>query len=263
MSLLHIDNIHFSYQNIPVIKGITITINKGDFWAFIGPNGSGKTTLLKLMNGILSPQKGHIYTNGIPIHSMTRRQMAQFMAVVPQGFTSFSSFTVFDVILMGRTPHLHNRYFENEKDMEIAEQAMEKTNTLPFAHRSMNHLSGGEVQRVLIARALAQVPQFLLLDEPTTFLDLRHQIEIMAMLQKLNKEEGVTVVTITHDINLASLYCTQIALFKDGQLKAMGNAHDVMTEKNIAEVYNTPVLVGQHPLSNCPVITPLITKTGY
>lgn len=263
MSLLHIDNISFAYhQDAPVINGISLTINKGDFWAFIGPNGSGKTTLLKLMNGTLSPQKGHIYTNGISIHSMTRRQMAQFMAVVPQGFTSFSSFSVFDVVLMGRTPHLHGRTFENEKDMEIAEQAMKKTDTLPFAHRSMNQLSGGEVQRVLIARALAQVPQFLLLDEPTTFLDLRHQIEIMAMLQKLNKEENVTVVTSTHDINLASLYCTQTALFKSGRLKAMGNAHDVITEKNMAEVYNIPVLVEQHPLSDCPIITPLITKTG-
>jgi len=260
MSLLRIDNISFAYQNIPVVEGISLTINKGDFWAFIGPNGSGKTTLLKLMNGLLSPQKGRIYADGIPIHTMTRQQIAQFMAVVPQGFTPFSSFTVLDVVLMGRTPHLHNRSFENDNDMEIAEQAMKKTDTLSFAHRSMNHLSGGEVQRVLIARALAQVPQFLLLDEPTTFLDLRHQAEIMAILQKLNKEENVTIVVITHDINLASLYCTQIALFKNGKLKAMGNARDVITEKNMAEVYNTPVLVEKHPLSDCPII---ITKAEH
>ena len=263
MSLLQIDDIFFSYRDVPVIKGISITINRGDFWAFIGPNGSGKTTLLKLMNGILSPQKGHIYTHGTPIHGMTRQQLAQFMAVVPQGFTSFSSFTVLDVVLMGRTPHLYSRSFENEKDMEIAEQAMKKTNVLPFAHRSMNHLSGGEVQRVLIARALAQSPQILLLDEPTTFLDLQHQMEIMAMLQKLNEEENVTVVAITHDVNLASLYCRQIALFQDGKLQAMGNAHDVITAKNMAEVYKTPVLVGRHPLSDCPIITPLIKKTEH
>ncbi|MDR2861755.1 MAG: ABC transporter ATP-binding protein, partial [Syntrophobacterales bacterium] len=264
MSLLRIDNISFAYHDVPAIEEVSLTINEGDFWAFIGPNGSGKTTLLKLMNGILSPQKGRIYADEIPLQRMTRQQTAQFMAVVPQGFTPFFSFTVLDVVLMGRTPHLlHHWPFEKEKDMAVTEQAMKKTDILHLARRSMNQLSGGEVQRVLIARALAQIPRLLLLDEPTTFLDLRHQVEIMAMLQKLNKEEKVTIAAITHDINLASLYCTQMALFKNGRLQAMGKASHVITEKNMAEVYNTPVLVDRHPLSNCPRITPLITETGH
>jgi len=257
MTLLSMDNIFFAYGDVPIIKGISLTINRGDFWAFIGPNGSGKTTLLKLMNGTLAPQKGSVHADGIALHDMTRRQIAQFMAVVPQGFTPSFSFTVFDVVLMGRTPHLQHRPFEREEDMAIAEQAMKKTDTLHLAHRFVNRLSGGEAQRVLIARALAQEPQLLLLDEPTTFLDLRHQAEMMTMLQKLNNEKNVTVVIITHDINLASLHCKQMALFKDGKIQAMGNAHDVITEKNMAEVYETTVLVDKHPRKDCPRITPV------
>jgi iron complex transport system ATP-binding protein len=256
MPILQIDKIHFAYNGSPVIRDISFTVDKGDFLGLIGPNGSGKTTLLKLIDGILPPAQGTICIHSTPIRQIKRIELAKIIAVVPQVTPLIFPFTVQEVVLMGRTPHLGKWRFEGEKDYAIIERAMEKTDTLALARRSMNRLSGGEFHRVLIARALAQEPQILLLDEPTAFLDIRHQVDFLNLIQALNEEQGLTVIAVTHDINLASLYCKRIALLKEGQIEAIGRPDEVVTEAQIQAVYHTPVIVDRHPMTGRPRVTP-------
>jgi iron complex transport system ATP-binding protein len=256
MAILQIDKIHFAYNGSPVIRDISFTVDRGDFIGLIGPNGSGKTTLLKLIDGILKPAQGTICIHNTPIRQMKRIDLAKIVAVVPQVTPLIFPFTVQEVVLMGRTPHLGKWRFEGEKDFAIIERVMEKTDTLALARRSMNRLSGGEFHRVLIARALAQEPQILLLDEPTAFLDIRHQVDFLNLIQALNEEQGLTVIAVTHDINLASHYCKRIALLKEGQIQAIGHPDEVVTEEQIQTVYHTPVIVDRHPVTGRPRVTP-------
>lgn len=256
MTLLQLDHICFAYNGSPVIRDISFSIEKGDLLGLIGPNGSGKTTLLKLIDGILQPAQGTIRILGAPVQKMKRMDLAKIIAVVPQLSPLLFPFTVQEVVLMGRAPHLGTWRFEGEKDYEIVKLVMEKTDTLTLAERNMNRLSGGETHRVLIARALAQEPQILLLDEPTAFLDIRHQIDFLNLIHALNKEQGLTVIAVTHDINLASLYCKRIALLKEGQIQAIGRPEEVVTEEQIQAVYHTPVIVDRHPVTGRPRVTP-------
>lgn len=256
MTLLQLDHIRFAYNGSPVIRDISFSVEKGDLLGLIGPNGSGKTTLLKLMDGILHPAQGAIRIFGTPVQKMKRMDLAKIIAVVPQVSPLVFPFTVQEVVLMGRTPHLDKWRFEGEKDYAIVKQAMERTDTLSLAGRDMNRLSGGEIHRVLIARALAQEPQILLLDEPTAFLDIRHQVDFLNLIHALNEEQGLTVIVVTHDINLASLYCKRIALLKEGQIQAIGRPEEVVTEEQIQAVYHTPVIVDRHPMTGRPRVTP-------
>lgn len=256
MAILQIDKLRFAYNGSPVIRDVSFAVDKGDFLGLIGPNGSGKTTLLRLIDGILHPAQGTIRILGTPVQKIKRIDLAKIVAVVPQVTPLVFPFTVQEVVLMGRTPHLGNWRFEGEKDYAIIKQAMEKTDTLTLAGRSMSRLSGGEFHRVLIARALAQEPQILLLDEPTAFLDIRHQVDLLNLIQGLNEEQGLTVIAVTHDINLASLYCKRIALLKEGQIQAIGRPEEVVTEEQIQAVYHTPVIVDRHPLTGRPRVTP-------
>lgn len=256
MSILQIDHIHFTYNSSPVIRDISFTLDKGDLLGLIGPNGSGKTTLLRLIDGILHPAQGTIRILGTPVGKIKRIDLAKMVAVVPQVSPMIFPFTVQEVVLMGRTPHLGKWRFEGKRDYEIIEQAMAKTDTLALAGRNMNRLSGGETHRVLIARALAQEPQILLLDEPTAFLDIRHQVDFLNLIQALNEEQGLTVIAVTHDINLASLYCKRIALLKEGKIQAIGRPEEVVTEEQIQAVYHTPVIVDRHPVIGRPRVTP-------
>jgi len=256
MSILNLDHIRFAYNGSPVIRDISFTVDKGDLLGLIGPNGSGKTTLLKLIDGIFHPAQGTIRIFDKPVKEMKRIDLAKTVAVVPQVSPLVFPFTVQEVVLMGRTPHLGKWHFEGEKDFAIVKQAMEKTDILHLAGRNMNRLSGGETHRVLIARALAQEPQILLLDEPTAFLDIRHQIDFLNLIHALNEEQGLTVIAVTHDINLASLYCKRIALLKEGQIQAIGRPEEVVTEEQIQAVYHTPVIVDRHPVTGRPRVTP-------
>ena len=265
MSILQADKISFSYNGAWVLRDVTFEIQTGDFVGLIGPNGSGKTTLLKLIDDILQPLEGTIRIHGTSVRQMKREALAKIVSVVPQESPMIFPFMVQEVVLMGRAPHLGKWRFEGEKDFAIVRRAMEMTDTLALSGRNMNRLSGGERQRVLIARALAQEPQLMLLDEPTAFLDIRHQVEFFNLIKTLNMNQSLTVMAVTHDINLASLYCDRIILLKEGRIRVSGRPAEVITGDHIQAVYDTPVTVDQHPVTGLPRVTPKrenLSETG-
>ncbi len=255
MPLLRVDNVSFRYGEQWVLRGIDFEVAKGDFLGIIGPNGSGKTTLLRVIDGILAPQEGTVLLEGTEIGKLRRDALARAVAVVPQYSALAFPFSVEEVVLMGRAPHLGRWRFEGDEDNRIARKAMEMTDTLGLAARDMESLSGGERQRVLIARALAQEPRLMLLDEPTAFLDIRHQVDFFDRIRLLNRDRGLTVVAVTHDINLAAHYCDRIILLKDGRIGAAGPVDAVITEENIRKAYETRVMVDRHPGTGSPRIT--------
>jgi len=255
MSIIKLERIGFRYNGDWVLKNISCEVKKGEFIGILGPNGSGKTTLLNVIDGILVPQEGEIWINGISCNKLKRRDLAKIIAVVPQESLMIFPFTVKEIVLMGRAPHLGTWRFEGDTDFRIAHQAMEMTDILSLMNRSMNALSAGERQRVLIARALAQQPQIMLLDEPTSFLDIRHQIEFFDLIKALNKNTALTVIGVTHDINLASLYCDRIMLLREGHIHCLGSPEEVIAESYIKEVYETNVTVDRNPLTGQPRVT--------
>lgn len=253
--MLELDRVGFRYREDWVLREIGFSIERGDFLGILGPNGSGKTTLLRLVDGVLSPGEGRVLLHGRDVAGMKRRDIARVMAVVPQDQPLVFSFSVREIVLMGRSPHLGNLAFESARDLEIARTAMEETETASLAERNFNELSGGERQRVLIARALAQEPSLLLLDESTAFLDLRHQVAFMSLLRFLNREKGLTILAVTHDINLAALFCGKILLLKEGRIHALGPPKEVITETGIREVYRVRAAVDGHPGTGAPRVT--------
>ncbi len=255
MPLLSVDRVSFKYGEQWVLRGIDFEVEKGDFLGVIGPNGSGKTTLLRIIDGILRPQEGEVRLEGTEIGRLRRDALARSVAVVPQYSALAFPFSVEEVVLMGRSPHLGRWRFEGEQDHRIAREAMEMTDTLALAARDMESLSGGERQRVLIARALAQEPRLMLLDEPTAFLDIRHQVDFFDRIRALNRDRGLTIVAVTHDINLAAHYCDRVILLKDGRIEAAGSVEAVITDENIRRAYETRVLVDRHPATGSPRIT--------
>jgi iron complex transport system ATP-binding protein len=256
MTFLQCENVGFRYDGPWVLRQVSFTIGKGSFVGILGPNGSGKSTLLKIMDGILKPQEGRATMDGRTILAMSRQDIARQVAVVPQDYGGLFTFTAREIVLMGRSPHLAPWAFEGPGDHETVNRVMTQTDTLDFADRSLDQLSGGERQRVLIARALAQEPRIMLLDEPTAFLDIRHQVEIMNLLKWLNKEKGLTVLAVTHDINLASLYCDRIILLDKGTIHVEGPPAYVMTAANIEAAYGLSVVSGNHEPTGRPVIMP-------
>jgi len=263
MPIFELENVSFRYAREWVLDDVSLRISDGEFVGIIGPNGSGKTTLLRLMDGILKPERGTIELKGQKLAEMSRRSIAKQIAVVPQETPLTFPFSVREIVLMGRAPHLPVFGFESGRDLEIVAKAMEMTETIQFAERTMGSLSGGERQRVLIARALAQQPGVMLLDEPTAFLDIRHQVEIFDLIRLLREKEGLTVVTVTHDINLASLYSDKIVLLRAGKIFSEGRPKDVLTTGNIEEVYRTRILVDSYPDTGLPRITPVRPDTGH
>lgn len=256
MPIVQVENVSFSYNGRPVLLDVSFNVAVGDFVGVLGPNGTGKTTLLNLIDGILPPQGGAIRIDGVEVKKMRRDELARIVAVVPQEQPPVFPFRVLEVVLMGRAPHLGKWRFEGDKDLAIVQRALEMTDTLDLADRTMNRLSGGERQRVLIARALSQEPKLLLLDEPTASLDIRHQVEFFNLIKMLNKMQSMTVIAVTHDINLAVLYCDRIILMQEGRIRASGRPDEVITEENIQAVYRTPVMVDRHPVGDLPRVTP-------
>lgn len=255
MSVIKIEHMGFRYSTQWVLKDISCEVRKGEFLGIIGPNGSGKTTLLKVIDGILKPQEGEVRINGIPGDRIRRDHLAKTIAVVAQDSQMVFPFSAEEIVLMGRAPHLNKWQFEGEEDFRIARAAMKMTETAALANRSMDALSGGERQRVLIARALAQQPQILLLDEPTAFLDIKHQTDFFDLVKSLNQNSELTVIAVTHDINLASLYCDRLLLMCSGRIHCAGHPDEVIIEKNIKDVYETKVTVDQSPVTGRPRIT--------
>lgn len=259
MSIINAGNITFSYDAKPVMESVSFSIDEGQIVAVIGPNGSGKTTLLKIMNGTLLPDGGQMLIDGKETNRWARKEIARKVAIVPQETAATFSFYAEEIVLMGRFPHLSNYRFEDKKDFRIVHEAMEKTDSLHLASRRFDELSAGERQRVLIARALAQEPKVLLLDESTVFLDLKHQAQFLSLLRLLNTSQKLTVIFVTHDINLAAQNAHRMILLDSGKIYAIGVPAEVITAANIKEVYDVNILVDQHPHDGSPRATLLTT----
>ncbi|MCL2358810.1 ABC transporter ATP-binding protein [Candidatus Bathycorpusculum sp.] len=253
---LKVNNIDCYYESIKIIENISLHTQTGQFVGILGPNGSGKTTLLKSISHTLKPKVGTILLQDQDIYDMKAIDVAKQMAVVSQGTTVAFSFTAIDVVLMGRSPHLSRFAIEGEKDVAIAKNAMAYTGTLHLQDRLITELSGGERQRIIISRALAQEPQVLLLDEPTTFLDVANQLEIMDLLKRLCEDKKLVVVGVFHDFNLAARYCDSLILLKNGKIVATGNT-DILTSENIKTIFNIDTIIKQNSITKTPYIIPL------
>jgi iron complex transport system ATP-binding protein len=237
------------------MEDVSFAIDEAQIVAIIGPNGSGKTTLLKIINGTLFPNSGQMLIDDKDTLQWSRQEIARKVAIVPQETSVIFPFYAEEIVLMGRFPHLSNYRFEDKKDYRIVHEAMEKTDTLAFATRRFDELSAGERQRVLIARALAQEPKVLLLDESTVFLDLKHQLQFLTLLRQLNTAQQLTVIFVTHDINLAAQNADRIILLYSGEIYAIGKPAEVITAANIKEVYDVDVLIDKNPQSGLPRMT--------
>jgi iron complex transport system ATP-binding protein len=259
--MIEVNAISFRYHEDWVLQDVSFRVEKGEFVGVIGPNGSGKTTLLKILYRLFTPQKGDILFDLSPMKRMDRVDIAERIAVVAQEAQLLFPFTVIETVLMGRFPHLGHLMFEGKKDLEISKKAMELTNILPFSERPMDELSGGERKRVFIARALAQEPEVILLDEPTANLDIHHQIDFLDLILTLNRERGLTIVMASHDMNIASEFCDRLILLQNGRIYKMGSPAEVITRENIEKVYGCEVCVDQNPVSGMPRIS-LLKKGG-
>lgn len=236
--MISISNLNFSYGSSQVIKNITSNINEGEVVGVLGPNGAGKSTLIKLLSGLLKPTSGQVLLNNFSINKISHKDRAKKIAVVSQENNIPFAFKSIEVVLMGRTPHLPAIGFESARDLDVAKNAMTKTDSHQFASRNIRELSGGERQRVILARALAQESKILLLDEPTTFLDIRHQIEFYKLLRDENHERGLTIVSAMHDLNIASTFCDRLILLKNGQVLADGRPSEIITEEIIRKLFD-------------------------
>ncbi|WP_159521319.1 ABC transporter ATP-binding protein [Sunxiuqinia indica] len=252
-AFFHIDNFSCGYPSFK-LSGISLSLNKGSFSGIIGPNGSGKTTLFRGITSSIATLEGSIYLKGKNLHKLSLKERAQNIAIVSQ-FVDIDQMSVEDYVLMGRMPY-HNRFqfFESKDDLGKAHRYMQLTDVFKHKDKLMTELSGGEQQRAAIARALTQEPELLLLDEPTSHLDITHQVRILDLLHRLNQEMGLTVLMVIHDLNLASEYCDQLMLFNEGQLFTQGTPEEVLTFDTIEKVYRTPVITRTNPYSNKPVI---------
>ena len=256
-SKLILKDVFFRYDGQWCLQGIDLSLENGEILGVIGPNGSGKSTLLKIIDGLLKVQKGEILLLDRPLSGYGRGDIAKYIAMVPQESAFRFPFSVFEVVLMGRFAHSGIFPFETKEDQDITYQSMELTGILDLAGRSINELSGGEKQRVLIARALAQRAQIILLDEPTSFLDIRHKAEIFDLISSLAATRGLSVITVSHDISLAAQYCHRMMLLDKGSIYKIGEPEEVITSDNISTVYQCPVLVDKNPISETPRVTVL------
>jgi iron complex transport system ATP-binding protein len=256
MHALSIDAVSFGYlRTVPVLREVSLTVRKGEFLSLVGPNGSGKTTLLRLLDRIFLPDRGRILLGDRPLAKFSRHDLATRIAFVSQETTVHFPFTVFEIVLMGRSPHTRGMAFENAADRKVAREMMEVTDIGHLADIPITSLSGGERQRAFIARALAQQPEILLLDEPNAHLDVSHLVDIFRVIKRLNTEAGLTVVSVSHDLNLAASYGDSVAMLARGSLVAWGSPEEVLTEGRIRDVFRADVLVDPHPSHTGPRIT--------
>lgn len=244
MKIIEVENLGFGYSKTPLLKDLSFAVEEGSFLAIAGPNGVGKSTLLNLMSNFLKPRSGSITIDGTALGEYTTASLAQKVALVRQEFVPAFGFSVIETVMMARTRHFGQLGFDSQEDRRIVAESLEATDTADLASRQLSNISGGERQRVFIARALAQQTPVLLLDEPTSFLDLKHQVRVYDLLKKMQLEQNKTVVAITHDINLAAQYCDQVLLLAAGAGYHQGTAEDVLDPERIEEVFGVKGMSG-------------------
>lgn len=253
---LRINNLTGGYSKLPIIRNVNFSIARGEWLSLVGANGSGKSTLLKLISRILSPQKGTVVLDGKSIHHQSPTEVAQKMALLPQQQMVPAGLTVYQLVGLGRNPH--QSWWEwdlNDKDRAQVEEAICAVGIEKFSQRSVEQLSGGERQRAFLALALAQKPQVLLLDEPTTYLDVRYQLQLLELLKKLNDTQGLTIITVLHELNLAARYSNNLAMLLNGNIWALGDTNTVMNRDNIKQVFGLEAVVMDTPVGKqiCPL----------
>ncbi len=253
--ILTLKKVGFRYGASWAVRGVDLEVFPGEMLGILGPNGSGKTTLLKLLDGMLLPHEGEAFVRGESMVNLKRRDVAKAVAMVAQENFFRFAFSVLEVVLMGRFPHLGRLQFEGDNDLKTAVNALRATHALELSERSIHELSGGEKQRVLLARALAQEPKAILLDEPTSFLDLKYKKQIFDLIATLTKEKGLGVVIVSHDIDLMSQYCHRIVMLKNGSVHLTGTPDQVIDAASIETVYECAVFVDKNPLTGKPRVS--------
>jgi iron complex transport system ATP-binding protein len=261
VSIARFDGVDFSYplaeprRGRPfALRGVSFDLAAGEVFGVLGPNSAGKTTLIRLLTRIVAPTRGTIEVEGVALAAMTRAELARRIAVVPQDMPQGLPFTVQERVLMGRYPHASRRFFETPHDLAVAREAMTATGVLDLADARVAVLSGGERQRVALARALAQEPRLLVHDEPTAHLDLRYQVECVALLRRVNRERGTTIVLVSHDLNLAGALCDRLLLLADGRIARLGPPAEVLEETMLTTIYGCSVSVERNALTGRPVV---------
>ena len=234
---INVENLSYRYRDNYVLEGTTLEILPGEILGILGMNGSGKTTLLKNLNRNLSPESGAVYLDGADLQDITKKEIAKSIASVPQGNEIRFSFTVEDMVSMGRMPFQKQFGGESSEDIEIIDRAIEDTGLTEMKDRPVNEMSGGERQKVIIARALAQTPKYLLMDEPTNHLDINAQFEVLDLVSGLAKRDGISVVLVSHNLPMAARYCDRIALIKDHKIMCVGTPEETLTAENMREVF--------------------------
>lgn len=257
MNAIQLQELSFAYNGRPVLDALSLSVSSGERLAVLGPNGAGKTTLLKVMGGVLHPAHGTVRISGRSLKELPRRDVARKIAAVPQTFVVPFAFTAREIVELGRTPHLSKLATFSAADRTAVDRALELTRTTSFAERTFNELSGGERQRVMIAMALAQESEILLLDEPTQQLDLARQAEILDLISELNQTRGLTVVAAIHDLNLAARYFRRLVLLHKASLVMDGSPAQVLSAELLEKVYGGPLQVFEAPGEHLPVVLPL------
>ena len=245
MTIYHIEDLHFRFGATEILRGISLDFQPAQMAAIVGPNGAGKSTLMSVLSGFRDNYEGRCTFRDVEIRDWKKRDLGRQMTFIPQMIRLEFPFTAGQVVFMGRTPHCHG-LFESQDDREAVRKAMEITETTAFAHREFRELSGGERQRVVLAGALAQEPKVLLLDEPTTFLDLKHQISTYSLLQRLARD-GIAVIAVTHDLNLAATYADRIVVMNQGRIAADGEPAHVLTSRMLKEVFEVDAEIQKGP----------------
>lgn len=253
MNCIRTKDLNISYGNLDIVKDLNLEIPKGKITTIIGANGCGKSTILKTLARIIKPKSGSIYINDKELNSQDSKELAKAMAVLPQSPQAPNGLTVEELISYGRFPHQKGFGKLKDEDKDIINWALEKTRISEFRDRPIEALSGGQRQRAWIAMALAQETDILLLDEPTTYLDLAHQLEVLKLLEELNKKEGRTIVMVIHELNNAARFADHMIGVKKGKIVCQGTAHEVMTKENLKEIFNIDAEIVNEPKSGKPV----------
>jgi len=256
MTNLEMQNVTLAYGQRSVLRELSLQVYQGELLGLVGPNGCGKTSIIKALSRVLTPESGRILLDGKELNGIARNELAKIIGVVPQNPSLPDTFTVFEVVILGRNPHLGLFNGETARDMAVVWQAMERTGITHLAKRRIGELSGGEKQRVTIARVLAQEPRVILLDEPTANLDISQQMDILDLITGMCGEKNTAGLIAIHDLNIAAQYCTRIIMLKNGQIHGEGIPSEVITAENVREVFGADTTVYAHPENNLPMVLP-------